>query len=57
MEVIDSVKGVRKMIQVLKEKIEANTQSINEEINQVWQSEEEKKPVADKSVFDKLVNI
>lgn len=29
---------------------------VNEEINQVWQSEEENEPVADKSVFDMLIN-
>lgn len=41
-KIIDSIQQKEKEIQLLKEKIEANKQSINEEINQVWQSEKEK---------------
>lgn len=40
---------------MLKEKIKANKQSINETINQVWQSGEENEPVADKTTFDTLI--
>ena len=40
---------------MLKEKIEDNKQSINETINQVWQSEEKNESVADKAIFDTLI--
>lgn len=54
-KIIDSIQQKEKEIQMLKEKIEDNKQSINETINQVWQSEEKNESVADKAIFDTLI--
>lgn len=55
-KIVNSIQQKEKEIQMLKEKIETNKQSISEEINQVWQSEEENQPIANKSVFDMLIS-
>jgi type I restriction enzyme M protein len=55
-KIVDLIQKKEKEIQVLKEKIEANKQSISEEIKQVWQSEGENELIADKSVFDMIIN-
>lgn len=41
-KIIESIQKKEKEIQILKEKIEANKQSINKEINKIWQSKQEK---------------
>jgi type I restriction enzyme M protein len=54
-KIIDLIQLKEKEIQMLKEKIGANKQSINKTIHQVWQPEEENGPVADKATFDTLI--
>jgi type I restriction enzyme M protein len=54
-KIVKSIQQKEKEIQMLKDKIKENKQFINQEINKIWQLEEEIKPVADKSVFDALI--
>jgi restriction endonuclease S subunit len=54
-KIVKSIQQKEKEIQMLKDKIEENKQFINQEINQIWQSKEETKPVADKEKFDTLI--
>ena len=54
-KIVKSIQQKEEEIQMLKDKIEANKKSINEEINQVWQLDKEQESVADKSVFDTLI--
>ncbi|WP_316353628.1 N-6 DNA methylase [Candidatus Trichorickettsia mobilis] len=54
-KIVKSIQQKEKEIQMLKDKIKENKQFINQEINKIWQLEEEIKPVADKSVFDTLI--
>jgi type I restriction enzyme M protein len=53
-KIVKSIQQKEKEIQILKQKIEENKQSINQEINQIWQPKEE--PVANKSALDTLIN-